>query len=56
MKNLVSAVVVSLAVLAMLLPVMNPVNQSISNVPNQGVVLAADGGPQPPPPLPPTAA
>ncbi len=53
MKKLVSAVVISSAVLAMLLPVVNPVNLSISNVPNQGQILTADGGPQPIPPVPP---
>jgi len=53
MKKVLSAVAISLAVLAMLLPVMNPVNLSISNVPNKGQVLLADGGPNPLPPLPP---
>jgi len=56
MKKLVSATVISLAVLAMLLPVMTPVNLSISTVPNHGLVLVADGGPMPPPPLPPAQA
>jgi hypothetical protein len=49
MKKLVSALVFSLAILAMLLPVMNDVNQGISNATGTGVVLTADGGPNPPP-------
>ena len=53
MKKLVSAVVISLAVVAMLLPVLHSVNPSISNVLNKGQVLTADGGPQPIPPVPP---
>ena len=54
MKKLVSAVVISLAVVTMmLLPVINHVNLSISNVPGTGAVLTADGGPNPPPVPPP---
>jgi hypothetical protein len=56
MKKLVSVAVISLAVLAMLLPVMNAVNQSISNVPGSGQMLTAQGNPKPLPPLPPTQA
>jgi len=53
MKKLVSAVVISLAVVTMLLPVVKHVNLSISNVPSTGTVLMADGGPNPPPVPPP---
>ncbi len=53
MKKLVSAVVISLAVVTMLLPVINHVNLSISNVPGTGTVLMADGGSNPPPVPPP---
>jgi len=57
MKKAISAVVVSVAVVAMLLPVVIPVNLSISNVPHQGQVLLADGGPDPVPgPKPPVGA
>ena len=55
MKTIVSAVAISLAVVAMLLPVISPVNLSISNVPEKGRTLRADGGPNPIPPYPPTA-
>jgi hypothetical protein len=57
MQKTFSAVVISLAVLAMLLPVMNPVNLSIGNSLDQGQVVTADGGPNPPPvPNPPVSA
>jgi hypothetical protein len=53
MNKLVSVAVISLAVLAMLLPVMHAVNLSISNAPYRGQVLTAQGNPKPLPPLPP---
>jgi hypothetical protein len=54
MQKLLSAVVISLAVLAMLLPVLSPVNLSISHVQDKGQVLTADGEPFPIPiPIPP---
>jgi hypothetical protein len=53
MKKPISAVLVALAVLAMLLPVMNAVKPSISNVAGPGQVLVAEGNPQPLPPVPP---
>jgi len=55
MKKLVSAVVTSLTVVSMLLPGINHVNLSISNVPGTGAILTADGGPNPPPVPPPPA-
>jgi hypothetical protein len=54
MKKIVSTVAISLAVVAMLLPVISPVNLSISNVPGERRTLRADGGPNPIPPSPPT--
>ena len=57
MKKLISAAIVSLAVLAMLLPVINAVNTECGNATGTGVVLTADGGPNPPPvPTPPVNA
>jgi hypothetical protein len=54
MKKIVTAAAIFLAAVAMLLPVISPVNPSISNVPGPGRVLRADGGPNPLPPSPPT--
>jgi hypothetical protein len=56
MKKIINCTCLATAFLLMLLPVISAVNQSSSNLPGQGPVLTADGGPLPLPPLPPTNA